>query len=109
MSAIRLPRSINKVIMEFEMIQSREAELRRFLGDVFANASRYVWHTSSGIELHIVNQEKPWTKVIEWKWDGPTRFEPGQHFDHHPKGDTMTYVVKAVTWEPQTVDAIRAV
>lgn len=96
---IRFPSSVTKVVMEFEMIESRAKELDKLLTDVFRKEERYRWSCSDGRSLKIIHQEDPWRYVQGWKWDGPTTFD-GQSFQHHPPGDTMTYVVKEVTWEP---------
>lgn len=98
MQAIRLPASITKVVMQFEMIESRVKELNDLLTAVFDNEEDYRWYCQGEEELKIVHLEDPWKHVKEWKWDGPTRFD-GEEFEHHPPGETMTYVVKAVTWE----------
>ncbi|KAF2728542.1 hypothetical protein EJ04DRAFT_503932 [Polyplosphaeria fusca] len=106
MASITLPSSVTKVVMEFEMIESRERELKQLLEDVFNHALAYGWKNRSETRMYIRNLEDPWRYVEEWKWDGPTKFGDGQTFAHHPPGDTMTYVVKAVTWEPQDLKAV---
>ncbi|KAF2467140.1 uncharacterized protein BDR25DRAFT_395309 [Lindgomyces ingoldianus] len=93
----RLPNSVTKVIMEFEMIQSREQELKNLFAKLCRHEERYRWYRQDRKHLKIMHREDAWAYGKEWKWDGPTKFE-GKTFAHHPPGDTMTYIVRSITW-----------
>lgn len=93
--AHELPSSVDKIVVEFEVIEAEEQKLRALLRSIFENEEAYRWPRKGGKFLRIVRPEE---YVKEWRWDGPTKLE-GQSFKHHPEGDTMTRVVKAVTWE----------
>lgn len=105
----KFPPSVGKVIMEFETIASREGELDALLNKVFREPRRYYWHGQSCEAGHLVTPfyvahlEDPWRYVERWTWQGPTRYYANKSFAHHPPGDTMEYVVKAVTWLPRSL------
>ncbi|KAF2184738.1 hypothetical protein K469DRAFT_780097, partial [Zopfia rhizophila CBS 207.26] len=84
-----LPETVTKVVMEFEMIQSRELELKTFIDGVFRNEDAHYWRR---MDKRVLKNVK------EWSWEGPTTFGDRKTFPHHPPGPTMTYVVKVLTW-----------
>ncbi|KAF2007281.1 hypothetical protein P154DRAFT_116555 [Amniculicola lignicola CBS 123094] len=92
MALILLPVSISTVIVKLEMIEAREKELDDLVKLMMANKDDYRWHRADGVVLQMAGLEK------EWRWDGPTRFGDGKTFEHHPKGDSMQYVLKGIQW-----------
>ncbi|ORY19690.1 hypothetical protein BCR34DRAFT_551521 [Clohesyomyces aquaticus] len=93
----RLPDTVTKVVMEFEIIQSREQELNNLIAELTRLEERYRWYRRDRKSLRILNSKKPCVK--EWTWDGPTNYGDGRTWQHHPSGYKMTYVVKVVEWE----------
>lgn len=97
-ATIRLPSSVTRLVMELEMIEARESELKDLLNEVFTHEDAYRWYCKDGEHLRILHPDDPWKYVTTSKRDGPTKFD-GQTFHHHPDGDTMPMVVKTVVWE----------
>jgi hypothetical protein len=97
-ATIRLPSSVTRLVMELEMIEARESELKDLLNEVFTHEDAYRWYCKDGEHLRILHPDDPWKYVTTSKRDGPTKFD-GQTFHHHPGGDTMPMVVKTVVWE----------
>ncbi|KAF2000663.1 hypothetical protein P154DRAFT_534442 [Amniculicola lignicola CBS 123094] len=90
LAEIFFPFSVEKLVMELETRDGKKKELER----VIVEMRGWEYNRDDEEALKMAEDEP----VKEWTWDGPTAFENGTIYHHHPTGDTMKYVVKVLTW-----------
>lgn len=92
-----LPASVNKVVMELETREGKRKELEEVIAGIYEQNHLDEWA--------IPRRDGKFLRICqgkgnnEWKWQGPTTFGDGQTFAHHPKGGSMEYLVKVLTWK----------
>ncbi|KAF2440668.1 hypothetical protein P171DRAFT_524669 [Karstenula rhodostoma CBS 690.94] len=97
---IKLPSSVQRMTVEFETIELKLKELDAVINEMFSRRDYWVWKRRDGRRLVVNGQGVEGDGVETWRWIGPTKFGfRSQEFPHHGDGDTMSYVVKVVTWE----------
>lgn len=96
MQAVKLPLSVERMVVEFENIEKNRNQLEGVIDELFADRDRWIWKRGDGTRL-LIKGESQKDSVKEWNWLGPTKFE-GQSFDHHGEGDSMKMIVKVVEW-----------
>jgi hypothetical protein len=84
------PASVEKFVLELETREGKKKELESIIEEM----KSWEYGKNNGTTLKMERDEP----VREWTWNGPTVFEKGVTYGHHPEGDTMKYVVKALTW-----------
>jgi hypothetical protein len=105
MRKVVLPLCINSVTVEFEHTEAKVKQLDAVVDDIFLRRDWWVWTRADGKKLVVRGKDaKEEGAVKVWKWDGPTGFKHSlsdvtTRYEHHGGGDSMTYVVKALTWE----------
>jgi hypothetical protein len=104
MRKVVLPLSVNEVTVEFEHTEAKVKQLDQIVDEMFRKRDWWVWKRVDGKQLAVQGRDaKEEGAVRVRKWDGPTRFREGSsktlvNYRHHGEGDSMSYVVKALTW-----------
>lgn len=97
---IELPSTVRRMTVEFENIVSKIKELDALVAEMFSRDYHWFWTRRDRKRLMVRGRGTEGDGVTTWRWNGPTTFGyRSQKFPHHGEGDTMGYVVKAVTWE----------
>lgn len=98
---MQLPSTVQVITVEFESIEPKLEELKAVVQEMFTRKDIWFWKRYDGRVLRVLGEGTEGVGIRTWSWAGPTRFgrEGDQRYAHHGEGDTMEYVVKAVTWE----------
>jgi hypothetical protein len=105
-NGFRFLASVKRVVMELETadVGTRKKQLNAIVSNLFAQPTDCVYKREDGKVL-MVSEKKG---VEGWSWQGPTTFGDGTIYAHHPKGDTLRYVVKVLTWEVVEESGVRS-
>ncbi|KAF2643216.1 hypothetical protein P280DRAFT_246406 [Massarina eburnea CBS 473.64] len=92
---VQLPESVQKMVIEFETIESKRKMLENVIGQL--SKENLAWNRKDGAKLVMKD------RVEEWKWMGPTRFKnangtEGTKYAHHGDAESMEMLVKVVEW-----------
>ncbi|KAF2463942.1 uncharacterized protein BDR25DRAFT_244050 [Lindgomyces ingoldianus] len=100
------PDSVTEIVLELETIETKVKEVDAIVAMITRTPHQWAFGRRDGIRM-LPSLKKG---VKEWKWQGPTTFGERSRvsrdhiiYPHHPKGDTMGYVVKALTWVPEAL------
>ncbi|KAH6907919.1 hypothetical protein BKA70DRAFT_1104297 [Coprinopsis sp. MPI-PUGE-AT-0042] len=93
LDAYYFPESVYTFIIELETAEHKKKELEGMVKQVIEGKQTWRWKRLDNEHLEFDED----VGVKEWDWMGTTTFD-WEKFAHHPKGDTMKYIVKVLTF-----------
>lgn len=100
MCDIQLPRTVQRIEVEFESIEPKLGQLQALVLEMFQRKDIYFWKRRDGKQLTICEGDLSDHGTKTWRWTGPSKLGgTTQRYPHHGEADSMVYVVKVVTWQ----------